>query len=151
MDLKLNQNTYLALEKVKSIKGVSSLEYDLEGRKATVLDIGVTNQIKGKPSEKLGLLIADASMGLLGKTRIDEGTLTVEISRDPVIATLGCQLAGWAIEIGGKKLTIEAGRVAKQASGAVLISVDDNVVLCTVVAKDEPNPGQDFFPLSVDY
>ena len=103
MDLKLNQNTYLALEKVKSIRGVSSLEYDLEGRKATVLDIGVTNQIKGKSAEKLGLLIADASMGLLGKTRIDEGTLTVEISKDPVIATLGCQLAGWAIEIAGKK------------------------------------------------
>ena len=103
MDLKLNQNTYLALEKVKSNKCVSSLEYDLEGRKATVLDIGVTDRIKGKPAEKLGLIIADASMGFLGKTRIDEGTLTVEISRDPLIATLGCQLAGWAIEIDGKK------------------------------------------------
>jgi polyribonucleotide nucleotidyltransferase len=55
------------------------------------------------------------------------------------------------IEIGGKKLTIETGRVAKQANGSVLISLDENVVLCTVVAKDEPNPGQDFFPLSVDY
>ena len=46
---------------------------------------------------------------------------------------------------------LETGRVAKQANGAVLISQDDNVVLCTVVAKDEPTPGQDFFPLSVDY
>jgi methenyltetrahydromethanopterin cyclohydrolase len=103
MDLKLNQNTYLALEKVKTVKGVSCVEYDLEGRKATVLDIGVTDRIKGKSAEKLGLIVADASMGLLGKTRIDEGTLTVEISRDPVIATLGCQLAGWAIDIDGKK------------------------------------------------
>jgi methenyltetrahydromethanopterin cyclohydrolase len=103
MDLKLNQNTCSALEKVKGIKGISSLEYDFDGRKATVLDIGVSDRIKGKSAEKLGLLVADASMGLLGKTRINEGTLTVEISRDPVIATLGCQLAGWAIDIDGKK------------------------------------------------
>jgi methenyltetrahydromethanopterin cyclohydrolase len=103
MDLKLNQNTYVALEKVKRTKGVSCAEYGLEGRKATVLDLGVTERIKGKTAEKLGLIAADASMGLLGKTVIDEGTLTVEISRDPVIATLGCQLAGWAIEIDGKK------------------------------------------------
>ncbi|MFZ2456979.1 MAG: methenyltetrahydromethanopterin cyclohydrolase [Candidatus Altiarchaeia archaeon] len=103
MDLKLNQNTFNALEKIKGGKSVSSLEYDLDGRKATVLDIGVSDRIKGKSAEKLGLIIADASMGLLGKTRIDEGMLTVEISRDPVIATLGCQLAGWAIEIDGKK------------------------------------------------
>lgn len=55
------------------------------------------------------------------------------------------------IEIGGRKLTLETGRLAKQANGAVLASYDDNVVLCTVVAKEEPNEGQDFFPLSVDY
>jgi len=103
MDLKLNQSTYLALEKAKNIKGVTSQEYDIDGRKATILDIGVSDRIKGKSAEKLGLIVADASMGLLGKTRINEGTLTVEISRDPVIATLGCQLAGWAIEIDGKK------------------------------------------------
>jgi len=55
------------------------------------------------------------------------------------------------IEIGGRKLTLETGRLAKQANGAVLVSYNENVVLCTVVAKDEPNEGQDFFPLSVDY
>jgi len=55
------------------------------------------------------------------------------------------------LEICGKKITLETGRLAKQANGAVLISQDDNIVLCTVVAKEEPNPGQDFFPLSVDY
>jgi polyribonucleotide nucleotidyltransferase len=55
------------------------------------------------------------------------------------------------MEIGGRKLTLETGRLAKQANGAVLASYDDNVVLCTVVAKEEANVGQDFFPLSVDY
>lgn len=56
-----------------------------------------------------------------------------------------------SIEIGGKTIMLETGRVAKQANGAVLISQNDNVVLCTVVAREEPTPGQDFFPLSVDY
>lgn len=56
-----------------------------------------------------------------------------------------------SIEIGGKKITLETGRLAKQANGAVLISMDDNVVLCTVTASEEAKPGQDFFPLTVDY
>lgn len=56
-----------------------------------------------------------------------------------------------SIEIGGRTLTLETGRLAKQANGAVLATYGHNFILCTVVAKDEPNEGQDFFPLSVDY
>ncbi|MCX6163944.1 MAG: polyribonucleotide nucleotidyltransferase [Ignavibacteriae bacterium] len=56
-----------------------------------------------------------------------------------------------SIVIGGKTIMLETGHLAKQANGAVLITQNDNVVLCTVVARDEPTPGQDFFPLSVDY
>ena len=56
-----------------------------------------------------------------------------------------------SIEIGGKTLKLEAGKLAKQANGAVLVSLEDTVSLCTVTAKDEPNLEQDFFPLSVDY
>lgn len=56
-----------------------------------------------------------------------------------------------SIEIGGKKITLETGKLAKQANGAVLISLGDTLVLCTVTASDEAKPGQDFFPLTVDY
>lgn len=56
-----------------------------------------------------------------------------------------------SIEIGGRTLTLETGKLAKQAGGAVLVSVDDNVVLCTATAREEAKPGQDFFPLTVDY
>jgi len=56
-----------------------------------------------------------------------------------------------SISLDGKILTLETGKLAKQANGAVLVSFGDNVVLCTVTAKDEPTEGQDFFPLSVDY
>ncbi|MHB8825797.1 MAG: polyribonucleotide nucleotidyltransferase, partial [Thiobacillus sp.] len=48
-------------------------------------------------------------------------------------------------------VTLETGEIARQASGAVLINMDDTVVLVTVVAKNEVKPGQDFFPLTVDY
>src|ERR1700753_1273265 len=52
---------------------------------------------------------------------------------------------------GGKRLTLETGRLAKQASGAVVVSEGDNVVLATAVAAPEPKEGIDFFPLTVDY
>src|SRR5258706_442881 len=55
------------------------------------------------------------------------------------------------INIGGKILKLETGKLAKQASGAVLASYGDTVVLCTVVGAEEPKEGQDFFPLQVEY
>jgi len=50
-----------------------------------------------------------------------------------------------------KKLTIETGRLAKQASGSVLVSVGDTVILATATIAQEVKEGQDFFPLTVDY
>jgi polyribonucleotide nucleotidyltransferase len=52
---------------------------------------------------------------------------------------------------GRHKITLETGEIARQASGAVLVSMDDTVVLVTVVGAKEAKPGQDFFPLTVDY
>jgi polyribonucleotide nucleotidyltransferase len=52
---------------------------------------------------------------------------------------------------GAHTVTMETGEIARQATGAVVVNVDDTVVLATVVAKDEAKPGQDFFPLTVDY
>jgi len=91
------------LKKQRLAKGVLCTEYRYGEKKTTLLDMGVTTPIKGKTAEKLGLLAADSAMGLLGKTSIKEGTIRVEISKSPAIATLGCQLAGWAIDINGKK------------------------------------------------
>jgi polyribonucleotide nucleotidyltransferase len=55
------------------------------------------------------------------------------------------------IEIGGRVLTLETGRVAKQADGAVVVRYGESVVLATVVASKSAVEGQDFFPLTVDY
>ena len=55
------------------------------------------------------------------------------------------------IDLGKHKLTLETGRIARQANGSVLVKLDDTVVLVTVVGKKEVNPGQSFFPLTVDY
>ncbi len=55
------------------------------------------------------------------------------------------------IEWGGKTLTLETGRIARQADGAVLASMGETSVLCTAVAATSAKPGQDFFPLTVNY
>jgi polyribonucleotide nucleotidyltransferase len=52
---------------------------------------------------------------------------------------------------GAHTVTLETGEIARQAGGAVLVNMDDTVVLATVVAQREAKPGQDFFPLTVDY
>jgi len=52
---------------------------------------------------------------------------------------------------GDKTVVMETGEIARQATGAVLVNIDDTVVLATVVASKTAKPGQDFFPLTVDY
>ncbi len=56
-----------------------------------------------------------------------------------------------SFNVGDKIVTLETGRIAKQAAGSVLISCGESVVLVTVCGTAEPRPGVDFMPLSVDY
>jgi len=55
------------------------------------------------------------------------------------------------IEWGGRKLTLETGRIARQADGAVLATYGETVVLCTAVGQKQARTGVDFFPLTVNY
>jgi len=55
------------------------------------------------------------------------------------------------VEIGGKTLSIETGRFARQANGSVMVRYGDTMVLVTAVAADEPREGLDYFPLQVEY
>src|SRR5271157_2770284 len=55
------------------------------------------------------------------------------------------------IDLDGQKITLESGKVAKQANGAVLVRSGDTVVLVSACANEEPKPGAAFFPLTVDY
>ncbi|HTF85377.1 MAG TPA: polyribonucleotide nucleotidyltransferase [Cellvibrio sp.] len=54
-------------------------------------------------------------------------------------------------QYGNQTVTLETGRVARQATGAVVVTMGETAVLCTVVGAKEASPGQDFFPLSVHY
>jgi polyribonucleotide nucleotidyltransferase len=54
-------------------------------------------------------------------------------------------------QYGQHQVKLETGEIARQASGAVVVSIEDTVVLATVVARKDAKPGQDFFPLTVDY
>ena len=56
-----------------------------------------------------------------------------------------------SFQYGKHTVTLETGEIARQASGACIASMGDTVVLATVVAKKEPMPGKDFFPMTVDY
>ncbi|NBV89083.1 MAG: polyribonucleotide nucleotidyltransferase, partial [Betaproteobacteria bacterium] len=60
-------------------------------------------------------------------------------------------IAKESFQFGQHTVTLETGEIARQATGAVVVSVDDTVVLATVVAAKSAKPGQDFFPLTVDY
>ena len=55
------------------------------------------------------------------------------------------------LEIGGKTLSIETGKVALQANAAVMVRLADTIILSAVCCSDKPTEGQDFFPLTIDY
>ena len=55
------------------------------------------------------------------------------------------------IEWGGRPLTIETGKIARQADGCVLVTYGETTVMCAVVSDKAPKPGMDFFPLTVNY
>jgi len=55
------------------------------------------------------------------------------------------------LDWGGRKLVLETGKIARQADGAVMISYGETIVLCTAVGVKSAKPGQDFFPLTVNY
>ena len=57
----------------------------------------------------------------------------------------------YELDLDGKKLTIQIGRVARQADGAALVRLADTMILATAVGTEEAIEGQDFFPLTVDY
>ena len=60
-------------------------------------------------------------------------------------------IATTQVEVGGRTLTLETGKIAKQAGGAVLVRSGDNAVLVTATSAQEGREGIDFFPLTVDY
>ena len=55
------------------------------------------------------------------------------------------------LDWGGRKLVLETGKIARQADGAVMVSYGETIVLCTAVGVKAAKPGQDFFPLTVNY
>src|SRR5687767_13047993 len=55
------------------------------------------------------------------------------------------------VDLDGRKITLETGKLAKQANGAVVVRSGDSVVLVTACSNQEPKAGATFFPLTVDY
>ena len=55
------------------------------------------------------------------------------------------------IDLNGSKVSLETGKIAKQAGGSVVVRSGDSVVLVTATSAEKPKPGASFFPLTVDY
>ncbi|HEU0141393.1 MAG TPA: hypothetical protein VFQ79_16845, partial [Bryobacteraceae bacterium] len=55
------------------------------------------------------------------------------------------------IDIEGRVITLETGKIAKQANGSVVVRSGESVVLATACSEEQPKPGAGFFPLTVDY
>ena len=55
------------------------------------------------------------------------------------------------LKVNGKKLTLETGKIARQADGAIIATLGETVVIATAVGAKKLNEGQDYFPLSVNY
>ena len=55
------------------------------------------------------------------------------------------------VDIGGKKISLETGKIARQADGAIVAQCGETVVLATAVGAKKVNPDVDYFPLSVNY
>src|SRR5687767_6799885 len=66
------------------------------------------------------------------------------------MSTVMGQVASVSVEIGGKEITFETGKLAKQADGAVVMRSGDTMVLATAVGRPEAREGADFFPLTID-
>ena len=62
-----------------------------------------------------------------------------------------CRQRRYRVRVAGRTLTIETGKLAEQAGGAVTVRYGDTLILATATASKEPRPGTDFFPLTVDY
>ena len=56
-----------------------------------------------------------------------------------------------SINTGGKEISVETGKLAKQADGSVVVRMGNTMLFCSVCSANEPREGQRFFPLSVDY
>ena len=55
------------------------------------------------------------------------------------------------LELDGKKLTLETGKIARQANGSIIATLGETVVISTVVGKTKVDPDTDYFPLQVNY
>ncbi len=143
--MNLNKKSFKILEKVKGIEGVKAIEFNTEAGKITILDLGVNSKLKNKISDMVGISVAESSMGGLGRVSIRNNRVFVNIEKNPAVATLSCQLAGWGIEINGKTVlgSGPARILARKPSGIINkmgyheISEKSALILETDILPDE--------------
>jgi len=94
----------------------------------------------------LGYGFAQPNLAQPAKYQADRILFSTHIEKDSQLKAIKK-----SITYGRHQLTLETGEIARQAHGAVMVTMDDTVVLVTVVGSKSVKQGQDFFPLTVDY
>ncbi len=101
LKLKLNETAYRILDDLGKRERIDTFEFETITGRVRILDLGVNANIN---DDKISTFTAEASMGGLGTVRIKKNYVHVEIAENPAIATMSCQLAGWAIRINSKRV-----------------------------------------------
>jgi methenyltetrahydromethanopterin cyclohydrolase len=99
--MNLNEDSYKTLISLNRFKGIVKTALSLDSKKVVIFDAGVKAKLSKKDSSAVGILTARASTGNLAEVSIKNKSISVSIEKNVAIATLGCQMAGWSINIAG--------------------------------------------------
>ncbi|HIE34467.1 MAG TPA: hypothetical protein EYP86_04950 [Candidatus Altiarchaeales archaeon] len=99
MDLKLNERTFKEIEGLMEKYGFETIDYQFDHGEVRILDVGVDTEVADRDAWIIGERISEASMGTLGEVKLRNDSVFVNIKQYPSIATLSCQMAGWAVKI----------------------------------------------------
>ena len=100
--MNLSESSHRILEALEEVEGVSKREFNIDGKKILVFDVGVDVKIDEKGLVELGVLTAKAATGGLADIRVIDNEIQVSIASKVALATLGCQMAGWGVKINGE-------------------------------------------------
>ncbi|MFH1125592.1 MAG: methenyltetrahydromethanopterin cyclohydrolase [Candidatus Altiarchaeota archaeon] len=101
--MNLNESSHKTLTSLEGFEGVLKKEIVLDSGRILIYDVGVDARLSKKNSLNVGLLTAKASTGCLADFSTKKDCIAVSINPNVALATLGCQMAGWAIDLDGER------------------------------------------------
>lgn len=118
--MNLNENSHKTLSSLDGFEGVLKTEFKIDSKKIVVFDVGVDAKLGRRDSLNVGLLTARAAAGGLARVTSKNDSIEVVVKENVALATLGCQMAGWAISIDGENaLASGPARILAKKPGSI--------------------------------